>query len=101
MYTNSKHQKTKTNEDFERLQSSYSRGYFELYKKYFTEKDKIKNALNFIKENIVDIDFMKAEYSRDKLNNYDIEVNFEIIEKLIEILKSDKIKVEVDYVEKV
>ena len=37
--------KTRTNEDFNKLQESYSRGYFELYKKYFKEKEKIRKAL--------------------------------------------------------
>ena len=37
--------KTRTNEDFNKLQESYSKGYFELYKKYFKEKEKIRKAI--------------------------------------------------------
>jgi len=44
MLLNNKHKKVKTKDDFERLQQCYSRGYFELYKKYYVEKEKVKKA---------------------------------------------------------
>ena len=43
-----KQQETMTRKDFERLQQTYSKGYFELYKKYYIEKEKIKKALDVI-----------------------------------------------------
>lgn len=36
---------TRTNEDFDKLQKCYSKGYFELYKKYYKEKEKVKKAI--------------------------------------------------------
>ena len=41
-----KQQETMTRKDFERLQQTYSKGYFDLYKKYYIEKEKIKKAIS-------------------------------------------------------
>ena len=59
MFKDMKHYKTKTSEDFERLQSSYSKAYFELYKKYYKEKEKIKRAIEYIKENEINNDLIE------------------------------------------
>ena len=74
--------KTRTNEDFDKLQESYSKGYFELYKKYFVEKEKIKKAT-------IKLDTMFA-------NGIDESILDDLLE-LDEILKSDKIKIDINY----
>ena len=86
MLKNSKHYKTKTADDFERLQQSYSRGYFELYKKYFVEKEKVRKAT-------IKLDTMFA-------NGIDEAILDDLLE-LSEILKSDKVKIDVEYVKDV
>lgn len=79
-------EKTRTKADFDRLQQGYSRGYFELYKKYFIEKEKVRKAT-------IKLDTMFA-------NGVDEAILDDLLE-LSDILKSDKVKIDIEYVKEV
>lgn len=48
--------------------------------------EKIDKAIEYIKDNIIDFDFVNSEYPKRK-NTIDIEINEEIIKDLVDILK--------------
>ena len=48
---------------------------------------KIDKAIEYIKENIADIEFMEENYDLDFLNKNEIEVEYKDIKKLIELLE--------------
>ena len=52
----------------------------------------IDKAIEYIKENIADIDFIKKEYDEKTLKNPDIETTFIDIENLLNILKGSENK---------
>ena len=57
----------------------YRKGFIELH-------DRIEEAIEYIKDSIIDFDFVNSEYPSRK-NAIDIEINEEIIKDLVDILK--------------
>ena len=57
----------------------------EVLNKWLDLQVRIDKAIEYIKENICDIDFMKKEYG-EHFRDYDIETTFKDIEKLLNIL---------------
>lgn len=57
------------------------------YKEYNKQKEVLDKAKEYIKENIADTDFMEENYDFDLLDEYEIEVEYEDIKKLLELLE--------------